>query len=339
MQNNKFNRTGSFAPASANPQPTAEAQASTGPKPVPREAGSAPAPACPGDKASSLLGTCSKVCDCPIGTQRWETITGMLSSTSLYTQASTHKPLFFSLEIKFCVMNSQGFPCFAGQRNPGLTFLQQTMEGTWNRGHLQALPPEIPATTWQCIREKLYKAGTSHPAAAIREESWQQLTQPHPCWLGATWAGCYRQRSCGSSELGLQNLPGPWGSVLANSLPWTPWLRLSAHAWDSWELVRACLRDPLTGLRLQCRYMLSPYAPSCASSFDRPLNTHNTFLKGRNNPPLLHSEAKWRKALFKHKCTKGFKVIFLKMAGNNFFLCLRAFSYFFFFYVNTYNNV
>lgn len=46
---------------------------------------------------------------------------GKLLQECVVQQASTHKPLFFSLEIRFRVMNSQGFPCFAGQSNPNLT--------------------------------------------------------------------------------------------------------------------------------------------------------------------------------------------------------------------------
>lgn len=69
---------------------------------------------------------------------------GKLLQECVVQQASTHKPLFFSLEIRFRVMNSQGFPCFAGQRNPGLT--QQMMKGAHNMGHRQALSPEVPAS-------------------------------------------------------------------------------------------------------------------------------------------------------------------------------------------------
>lgn len=116
-------------------------------------------PACPVDKGSSLLGTCSKVCDCPTGTQCWETIRGMRSSTSPYTHASV-----FSLEIRFRVMNSQGFPCFSGQRNPGLT--QQMMKGAHNMGQRQALSPQAPGNTLgrSSIKQGAVTLGTAVPA-------------------------------------------------------------------------------------------------------------------------------------------------------------------------------
>lgn len=63
-------------------------------------------------------GTRSKVSVPSVLTERWETIRGMCSSTSLYTEASFF--FFFFLEIRFGVMNSQGFPCFAGQKESWL---------------------------------------------------------------------------------------------------------------------------------------------------------------------------------------------------------------------------
>lgn len=203
--------------------------------------------------------------------KRWETIRGMRSSTSLYTEASA---LFFSWD-KISCYEFPGLPLFRWAKESWRNPVPETEDNS-KPCHLRYLQPPGSASGKSFVKQG--------PVTLLHQESWQQLMRPHPCWLGATWAGCYRQRSCGSSELRLQNLPGPRGSALANGSPWTPCLRLSAHAWDSLELVRACLRDPLTGLRLQCRYMLSPYAPSCAGSFDRPLNTHNTFLRGRNNP-------------------------------------------------------
>lgn len=163
MQNNKFNQTGSFAPASANLLPSAEAQELRGPQLLSRETGRAPAPACPADKGSSLLGTRSKVSDCPTGTQRWETIRGMRSSTSLYTHASV-----FSLEIRFSVMNSQGFPCFSGQRNPGLT--QQIMREAHTMGQRQALSPDAPGNT---LGKSFIKQGTVILGTAVPAESRQ----------------------------------------------------------------------------------------------------------------------------------------------------------------------
>lgn len=140
MQNSKFNRTGSFAPASANLLPSAEAQEPRGataglqqrlaalqPEPVQQI------------KVPACWEHAAKCVTVPLVLS-----VGKLLQECVVQQASTHKPLFFSLEIRFCVMNSQGFPCFPEQRNPGLT--QQMMKGSHNTEHRQALLPEVPTS-------------------------------------------------------------------------------------------------------------------------------------------------------------------------------------------------
>lgn len=140
-----------------------------------------------------------------------------------------------------------------------------------------------PQDTWQYVREEFYKVGNCHPwhSCPCRKRS---VAHGVPSML--SWG----YLSCSSPELsaGCKTCPVPWGTVLANSFTVNSMATvISAHTPDSLKLVRACLRDPLTGLWLQCRCMLSLYAPSCAGSFEGPLNTHNTFLKGRNNPFAL----------------------------------------------------
>lgn len=81
----------------------------------------------------------------PVTVPSVRTVGKLLQECAVERASTTHKPLvFFLLEIRFCVMHSQGFPCFAGQRNPGLT--QQMMEKAQNSGHRQALSSKVPAS-------------------------------------------------------------------------------------------------------------------------------------------------------------------------------------------------
>jgi len=90
---------------------------------------------------------------------------GKLLPECVVQQASTHKPLFFSLEIRFRVMNSQGFPCFAGQRNPGLT--QRMMKGAHHKGHRQALSPEAAASHLAVHQGRVVQSREPSPSARL----------------------------------------------------------------------------------------------------------------------------------------------------------------------------
>lgn len=184
-------------------------------------------------------------------------------------------------------MNSQGFPCFAGQRNPGLT--QQIMKGACNLGHRQALSPETPSSHLAVHKGRVWKSREWSPLAQLPlqkvDSSLCSLTHAE---FGLPRLGAHGTVAAPAQSSGQAAKPSqlPRGLCLLIALPWTPWPRLSALTRDSLELVQACLCDLLTGPWLRCCWMLYLYVLSCAGSFDWQLNTHNTFLKGRNNPPL-----------------------------------------------------
>lgn len=130
-------------------------------------------------------------------------------------------------------MNSQGFPCFSGQRNPGLT--QQMMKGAHNMGQRPALSPEAPGNT---LGKSFIQQGAVTLGTAVPAESRQAPAAPSMCSSDdLSWvleALCAPQ-----SPVQL-----PEGGCLLSGLLWTPQPRLSAHTPGRLQRVRACLRDP-----------------------------------------------------------------------------------------------